>query len=935
MVNPRAIGQKFTKSEAKELLDSSKKLIDEKILGDKFKREDLIKKKEIKKKVKVDGEERETINGELVTTVKTKTKVPKPDERADQIIFNVKAGGKITPKMLADFNIDKMNSKDDILKFIEEVSKKYAKDIDVRKRGVQTQEQTKALSKLLQKDQTKLTNSLLNLKKGETLNAEYILATRELVEAAYAKLDGLAVKAIDGTPDDIIAFRQHMALTSELTKILKGVQTETARALNQFKIKTSGESRFKNVDLDKLNRNDLLIELGGEDELRGFAKVYLKEVQSGQGRVKLVEGVGTATKISEAFSEAFINAILSNPLTHVRNTAGNWITQGIIQAERKVASRFMGDAQRGGVAEYEDIARAFGKTQAYTEMWAAISKSLKKGEFPSIDSQISGNKVEIKPAKFTAANFNIENKAAANFFDFGGKLLTLNRIPTKFLTQADNYFKNLEYRAELYAIAYRDTVKLVRDGALKKEDAASYLADLVVNPTKSMVESAFEAAKYSTFQTKLGTRGDFLDVGAKLQSVKSGSGPAQFFFNYYLPFIQTPTNVAGFVLERFPIANLALKSYRDDLFSPNKVLRDQAKAKMMLGTAFFGAVMGMTYGGYATGTSPELGTDFKLKGSKFAMKETLGYGTGTINIPYGDTTIRVNMQNIAFDPVAMAFKQAADLSAIMQMGFQDNDQMRDFTRLLTAFIYSTGENLASSTFMSGVGKAISDYQSFENLGAEKGAIRWGKGIATSFIPSIVKQGGKAYGAFTDTNYQKIAVEFDEYIQKSLNFSNLPKQYDLLGREVEGFGAYTTEKKSPITDEWRATQTELTPVKKGKAFNKNGVSVKVEYTAEELSFLEKRTGEYNQQFFPQLFETEEYQEADNFYKQALSKKLHGKSKQAAYADLIGQEFGESLGVYENAETTAQRINDEAARLFENKILTLNFGKPLINEYFEEE
>jgi len=33
MVNPRAIGQKFTKSEAKELLDSSKKLIDEKIFN--------------------------------------------------------------------------------------------------------------------------------------------------------------------------------------------------------------------------------------------------------------------------------------------------------------------------------------------------------------------------------------------------------------------------------------------------------------------------------------------------------------------------------------------------------------------------------------------------------------------------------------------------------------------------------------------------------------------------------------------------------------------------------------------------------------------------------------------------------------------------------------------------------------------------------------
>ena len=31
-----------------------------------------------------------------------------------------------------------------------------------------------------------------------------------------------------------------------------------------------------------------------------------------------------------------------------------------------------------GLAEYEDIARAFGKTQAYTEMWAAIKK-LKEG----------------------------------------------------------------------------------------------------------------------------------------------------------------------------------------------------------------------------------------------------------------------------------------------------------------------------------------------------------------------------------------------------------------------------------------------------------------------------------------------------------------------------------------------------------------------------
>ena len=40
-----------------------------------------------------------------------------------------------------------------------------------------------------------------------------------------------------------------------------------------------------------------------------------------------------------------------------------------------------------------------------------------------------------------------------------------------------------------------------------------------------------------------------------------------------------------------------------------------------------------------------------------------------------------------FDPVAMMFKQAADLSEILQMGFDDNDQARDYLRMLTHLFY--------------------------------------------------------------------------------------------------------------------------------------------------------------------------------------------------------------------------------------------------------
>ena len=933
MVNLRTITQKVTKEEAKDLLDKAQDIINKDILGPNFKREKLLSgDKGKKKKVKIDGEERELIDGETTGLIKVKTKVPKPDEKPDKILFDVKTGGKITPKMLADFNINKMNSKDDILKFIEEVSEKYKKDIGNRKRGVQSQEDTKKLAALLQKDQQKLSNVLLNLKKGDTLNAEYILATRELVEASYAKLDVLAQKAIQGGPDEVLAYRQHMALTAELTKILKGVQTETARALNQFKIPTTAGKRFGNVDLDKMNRDDFLLELGGEDQIKAYARFYLKEVNNGAARVKMTEGIGTSTKISQAFSEVFINAILSNPLTHVRNTAGNWITQGIIAQEHKLASKLYGGKVEGGLAAYEDIARAYGKTQAFTEMWAAIGR--RKGlDKLNVDSMIQGTKLDIREGKFTAGFFNQDaGSVGAKFTDFAGKYLTLGRIPTKFLTVADNYFKNLEYRSELYALAYRDTLEKVSNGVLAKDKAAEYLADLVVNPKKSMVEEAFEAAKYSTFQTKLGTRGDFLDLGSNLQKLKGNVGPANFIANYYLPFIQTPTNVAGFVMERTPIVNLALKSYRDDLFSKNPARVQRAKAKMMLGTAFFLTVMGMNYGGYATGTSPSMNT--KNPSAKFGMKKTYGIGTGTINIPYGNETIRVNVSNVAFDPLAMAFKQAADLSAILQMGFADNDQWQDYLRMLTAFTYSVGENLASSTFMSGVGKAVNDYQSIKQLGVMKGGERIIQGMFTStFVPSIVKQGGKTIDFIQGENYQKLAVEFDEYFLKTLRYNDLNVQYDYLGDKVENWGAYTFEKKDAIRDELRKTKVEILPVKRSKVFSaaKAGMTANVEYTSDELSFLQLRSGEYTKIGLEELFQKDEYLENDNFYKQALIKKVVSKSRAAAYNDMVGVEFDDSLGAWEKAEETKSRLNEEKLKIFEDKVITSNFGQPLENTF----
>ena len=99
--------------------------------------------------------------------------------------------------------------------------------------------------------------------------------------------------------------------------------------------------------------------------------------------------------------------------------------------------------------------------------------------------------------------------------DVLGNILTLGRIPTKMLSVSDNYFKNLEYRSEIYALAYRETIELVQSGAVSKANAAEYLANRVVNPPEAHVKRAMEITLESTFQTKLGTRGDILDLGKR------------------------------------------------------------------------------------------------------------------------------------------------------------------------------------------------------------------------------------------------------------------------------------------------------------------------------------------------------------------------------------------------------------------------------------
>lgn len=965
MAGPRVIP--ITKEIAKTVIDEAGKIVKK---GSKTKKaETLLEKKQIPVKI---GDKKEVVveGAETVTTITKKDiKVKKAvidTGKADEALWLIQ-NTKITPKILADFNINKISSKEDIIKLIDITSKLYKGEISKQTRGTRGWEETKRLATLLQKNPEDLQRTLLNLKPGSTLNAEQILAARELLAAGMGKLEELAKVAATGNVDDVLKFRQHFALMGEFQKVLKGVQTETARALNQFKIQAR-DKKFTNVELDTLNKEALLVEFGGVDDIQAVAKLYIntgtKNAQS-----KLVSEVGSVSnwsKSSDAVAEVFLNAILSNPMTHIRNSAGNWITQAINSGERKVAAHFFGGKEAGGLAQYEDIAKAFGMHQASTEMFAALQVAWRKDGaakfLKNFDQQVKSNfgntsKVELRPSRFSSSNFDMEKGGiAAQTTDFIGSALTLGRVPTKFLSVMDNFFKNREYRSELYAIAFRDAMEKYNKGILKKEKMAEYIADRVVNPTKLAVKEAYDAAHYITYQNKLALQkgNKIAEFAAITQKYKSKSGFMSWLANYYLPFIQTPANIASFVAERTPGAHY-LTAYNNAI-KAGGVQAQMAKTKLRLGAMFYMMVAPLGYFSVAGGSHIDI--KGKTTGGKFETLKALGVTNNNISIPVGDKLHTVNTTGL--DPINMMLSMAANSGKYIQLmthnvnydAFSPNEDGEfDFTQMQVAgtdmlshtlaLTLSFGEILSNSTFLMGVNNFAKDVQNANkafsgDISGMEWTSRWWNKFSSSFIPGVVGETGK--WTWSD-DFQKLAVETQDYYLKKLRANNLANDYNIFGDTIPLFGYHQSTTITPAKELFKKVRPKITPVSKKVSMTLDGIQVSVPLMADELSFFKKRAGEiFNEKMTLLADGDSEYNEvfdADTtteIERQHIVKYLLSQARSDAKFELL-RDVDES-GV-ENK--WYQPIYDRATNQRSKKILTAQGGKalPEDNLIYEQE
>lgn len=679
----------------------------------------------------------------------------------------------------ADFNFDHLDTSDDVQEMINAFSSVFEKETTLAKHGTQSFDQIEELAKELGAG----TESLKELYKGTDNLGARILAHRSLLAASAEKVNSLARLAMTGDSDAILAVRKQVALHATIQAQMKGVQTEVARALSQFRIQASS------IDLAVNERNQLIDALGGHTANIRFAQ-QLADITD-PAKLNAVIRKSAMARTKDALFEAWVNGLLSSPVTHTVNALSNSLVAIGSVAERGTASligtifRNADDAIQGG----EVKAQLFGMMEGLMDSVRITKQGLDalksatadaaRGDFaaaertvrdnadefgnawqsfasdaPVLDNAAYGTReFDMQSAAFSADKFGLDSGSVVGRMADG--LGTLLRTPGRLLTTSDELFKTVHYRGELKAQAYR----IARSEALEGDAFVRRIADLVEDPTPELRAQALSAARKGTFTSPLG------ESGANLQRFIAATPGARFI----MPFVRTPTNILKFAGERTPVLNMLSANVRAE-FAAGGVRRDMMLAKTTVGGSL-----------YALGAMLAANGTIVGGGEKDQSAEKLG-GHLPYSVKVGDTYYAFNRM----DPYGMFLGLAADVSDIS--GQADTAETED---LVSAATLALSRNLVSKSYLSGLINLIEGIANPESKGEKFLQNLAGSTVPMSGLSNAVRKE-------IDPTVKEVWSMTDAIKSRIPGFSkDVPPQLNVFGEEVLYKGGMGPDIASPV------------------------------------------------------------------------------------------------------------------------------------------
>ena len=166
---------------------------------------------------------------------------------------------------------------------------------------------------------------------------------------------------------------------------------------------------------------------------------------------------------------------------------------------------------------------------------------------------------------------------------------------------------------------------------------------------------------------------------------------------------------------------------------------------------------------------------------------------------------------------------------------------------------------------------------------------------------------------------------DEFVKKNIYDVELNTKYDLFGDPVNKTKNYpfarSEIKLDPIRSEFLNVNPEITPIKPSKTITVGAYSANLPLETDEISFLQRRSGEITKEQLGPLFESATYQSLNNAEKGAAILKTISNARKIANDELFQDE-----GVQES-------IKPRLTELLDKDALEKNKGQALPDNYFE--
>lgn len=599
--------------------------------------------------------------------------------------------------------------------------------------------------------------------------AAHVKAGNDLVASLHADLKHTAATLQKAAKEGGVTKQ----LEAEL--VLKSQRLQEAYALMLGVKRSLGRTfralRFKGKDLKNVEiLNEITSLNGGSKNIRQLADDILL-ARSEKGIVsRLNKG-----RFWDLVNEVRINALLTNPTTHVVNGVSNVVKSVLLPFEKAVGGLLTANP----ALVKEGFSTAVGLFHAFRDSARLSLRALRDGNsivdsLGTIDASVG------REALATDKGW------VGNAFTFlAGSARGVANSPSRILGASDEFFKQINYRAFVYQRAAKEAASKFGHlrGAKKSKAIGEYIANRVQKSFddlgRGVEDDAIAYARDATFTTPL------TGFAGSIQRL-ANNHPA---LRLFVPFIRTPSNILRDVAKRTPLAGAFLKEVREDLLAGG-ARAQKVMGQWAVGTMLYGTALSYALEGKITGNGPADPAQRKLK---------FGTGWQPYSIVHEDENgkksyIRYNR----LDPFGMFLGLSADFAEVANS--QDEDTQND---MASAMLAAFARNVNNRSYLMG----LSDL--FEAMSApDKNAQRLVSSLVASTVPFNALQ-RQITRTFVDDEFREVRTVMDKVYSQTPGLSDkLDPKRNILGENVPipvGFGTSTAANTLDFVNPFLATE----------------------------------------------------------------------------------------------------------------------------------